>query len=135
MIIKSGKFENGKFIPDESLTDEQLKNVTSTLIDGSNNTCTYYEGDEPEIIHEEIKSRDVANWKLKSVLDNKNLINIIETAIQSLPESIKTKAWYTWEYSDTINQFSPTTQLIKQVCQLTDEQFEEIFNEAEEINI
>lgn len=83
----------------------------------------------------EIKVREVSNWKLKAILDSMGLIGNVTTALNSLEEPTKTIANYAWEYADVINQYSPTTQLIKEACNLTDEQVEAIFTNAEKINI
>lgn len=79
--------------------------------------------------------RFVANWKVKAVLKSMDLLTTIENALNSLSEPTKTIAGYAWEYSNEINQFSPTVQLIKQACNLTDEQVQNIFDTADAINI
>lgn len=80
-------------------------------------------------------SREVANWKLKAILDTMGLLPNISAAINSLPEPNKTFANYAWEYSQTFDQYSPTVKLIQTACNLTDEQVNTIFNQAESINI
>ena len=86
-------------------------------------------------ILEEFKSREVALWKVRAILKQMGLIPSIETALNSLPENVKDIALSAWEYSATINQYSPTVKLIQQTCNLTDVQMEDIFNNAEKINI
>lgn len=80
-------------------------------------------------------SREVANWKLKAILDSMGLLPNISAAINSLQEPNKTFASYAWEYSQTVDQYSPTVKLIQAACNLTDEQVNTIFNQAEAINI
>ena len=79
--------------------------------------------------------REVALWKVRAILKQMGLIMQIETALNSLPENVKDIALLVWEYSATINQYSPTVKLIQQTCNLTDVQMEDIFNNAEKINI
>lgn len=83
----------------------------------------------------EVLTREVANWKLKAVLDTIGLLPSISAAINSLSEPNKTFASYAWEYSQTVDQYSPTVKLIQAACNLTDEQVNTIFNQAESINI
>jgi hypothetical protein len=83
----------------------------------------------------EAPSREIANWKLKAVLDTMGLLPNINAAIAALSEPNRTFATYAWEYSQTVDQFSPTVKLIQQACALSDEQVNNIFNTAEGINI
>lgn len=82
-----------------------------------------------------IYDRSVASWKVKSILKLQGLYDTIETALGQLSEPTKTIADMAWKHSESINQFSPTVKLIKQVCALTDSQVQSIFDEAEQINI
>ena len=136
MIIIECEFIEGKFIPSRELTGEEIKTVTSVLTNGSNNTIIYYQGDEPynDVIPEN-PYREVPLWKVRAILKQMGLIPSIETALNSLPENVKDIALSAWEYSSTINQYSPTVKLIQQTCNLTDVQMEDIFNNAEKINI
>ncbi len=81
------------------------------------------------------QEREVASWKVRAILKTMGLIETIETAINSLEEPTKSIAQIAWEYSSTINQFSPTVKLIQQSCYLTNEQIQQIFDDAEKINI
>lgn len=80
-------------------------------------------------------TREVALWKVRAILKQMGLIPSIETALNSLPENVKDIALSAWEYSSTINQYSPTVKLIQQTCNLTDTQMEDVFDNAEKINI
>ena len=78
-------------------------------------------------------SRDVATWKIKAILDSMGLLPNISAAINSLPEPNKTFANYAWEYSQTVDQYSPTVKLIQTACGLTNEQMNVIFDNADKI--
>ena len=80
-------------------------------------------------------TKEVANWKLKAILDTMGLLPQINTAINNLSEPNKTFANYAWEYSPTINMYSPIIKVIQQACNLTWEEVVTIFNEAEAISI
>lgn len=82
-----------------------------------------------------VYERTVALWKVKSILKIQGLYNTIEAALNELEEPNKTIANMSWQHAESINQFSPTVQLIKQTCQLSDEQIQGIFDAAEAINI
>lgn len=83
----------------------------------------------------EAPSREVASWKLRAILKSSGLFTQVEAALNSLQEPDKTIALEAWEYSATINQYSKATKLIQLACNLTDEQVEEIFTNAEKISI
>ena len=136
MIILKARYTDKKFIPERELTSQEKITVTSVITDGSNNTIIYYQGDEPynDVIPEN-PYREVPLWKVRAILKQMGLIPSIETALNSLPENVKDIALSAWEYSSTINQYSPTVKLIQQTCNLTDVQMEDIFNNAEKINI
>lgn len=86
-------------------------------------------------VEAEIKTREVANWKIRAILKTMNLISPIETALNNLNEPLKSIAQSAWEYSPVINQYSNTVKLIQSVCELSDEQIQSIFDSAEAINI
>lgn len=80
-------------------------------------------------------NREVPLWKLKAILKIMNLELPVNSAINSLQEPVKTMAQMSWEYGSFIRQDSPTVNLIKTVVNLTDEQVNDIFNQAELINL
>lgn len=82
-----------------------------------------------------VPDRELPLWKLKAILKTMNLYESIEMAISSIQEPIKTMAQMSWEYGAVINQRSPTVSLIQSVINLTDEEVDDIFNQAENINI
>lgn len=73
---------------------------------------------------------EVMMWKLKAVLNSMGLLAQVEAALNSLPEPTKTNALLAWEYSPTVSSSSATTKFTQGVLSLTDEQVEQIFNNA-----
>lgn len=120
------KDENDKII---SITDIFEKDANGKIIQEEKEVLVnaYITFDAP--------TREVASWKLRAILKSTGLFTQVEAALNSLQEPTKTIALEAWEYSATINQFSQTTKLIQQACALTDGQVEEIFTNAENINI
>lgn len=135
MIKIKAIIKDGEFFTERELTTAEQKTITSILNDGSDNTVIYFQGDEPKENPIIINEREVALWKVRAILKQMGLIPSIETALNSLPENIKDIALSAWEYSSTINQYSPTVKLIQQTCNLTDAQMEDVFDNAEKINI
>lgn len=77
----------------------------------------------------------VENWKLKAVLNQDGLINSVETALNNLPEPLKTNALFGWNYAPTIDSNSDTTKFIQSVLSLTDTEVIEIFFMAQYFKI
>jgi len=134
MIIINGIFENGMFIPERELTDEEFATVTSEKLNGLDNTKIFYQGDEPEQT-ENLPSREVASWKIKGILELQGLTEPIEGALEQLQEPTKTLAKMAWKHSESFSETSQTVLFIKTVCGLTDQQFKNIFDQAEQVNI
>lgn len=105
-------------------TLEELENGSSEMILVSS-----------EEIEVPVPDREVPSWKVKAILKIMDLEASVNAAIDSLDEPIKTMAQMSWEYGSVINQSSPTVNLIKSAISLTDEQVNDIFNQAESINI
>lgn len=122
-----------------------ISKYARVISDGTNFYCTNQKNDldfdnkQAQILaacnQDEPAPRNVAAWKVKSILKIQGLYNTIEAALNQLEEPNKTIANMAWQHAESINQFSPTVQLIKQTCQLSDEQIQAIFDSAEAINI
>lgn len=90
---------------------------------------------ENEYQYEHESNSEVMLWKLKAVLNSMGLLAQVEAALNSLPEPTKTNALLAWEYSPTVSSSSATTKFIQGVLSLTDEQVEQIFNNAAIIEV
>jgi hypothetical protein len=64
-----------------------------------------------------------------------NLIPTIESALDQLDEPTQTAAKNVWNYGTTIERYSQTVLFIQAVTQMTDDQVDEIFQQAEAIVI
>jgi hypothetical protein len=101
-------------------------------------TREFYEGATPAEIEQAFKDKtpaEVQLWRLRTILNLMNLIATIESALNQLPEPNKTAAKNVWNYGTTVERYSQTVLFIQSVTQMTDDQVDEIFQQAEAIQI
>lgn len=77
---------------------------------------------------------EVALWRIKSILKLMGLESNVTAAIDGLPEPDKTVAATAWEYASNIERYGKTVLFVQAVLQLTDEQVEQIFEQAKGID-
>jgi len=91
---------------------------------------------EEEIIPEPaIVAFDVPTWRLRAILALDNLEQSVTDALDQLTEPQKTIAKRAWDYGSKTERSSPTVDFIKGVLSLTDIQVDDIFVQAEAIQI
>ena len=101
-------------------------------------TREFYEGATPEEIEQAFKDKTPSEsqlWRVRTILNLMNLIPTIESALDQLEEPTKTAAKNVWNYGTTIERYSQTVLFIQSVTQMTDDQVDEIFQQAEAIQI
>jgi hypothetical protein len=101
-------------------------------------TREFYEGATPAEIDQAFKDKTPAEsqlWRVRTILKLMNLIPTIESALEQLDEPTKTAAKNVWNYGTTIERYSQTVLFIQSVTQMTDDQVDEIFQQAEAIQI
>jgi hypothetical protein len=76
---------------------------------------------------------EVQLWRIRTVLKLMQLETQIESAIDTMPEPSKTAATYIWKYGTTVERASQTVLLLQSVLQLTDEQVDDLFIQADAI--
>jgi hypothetical protein len=79
--------------------------------------------------------QEVQLWRVRTILKLSGLESNIETALNGLDEPMKTGALYVWNYGTTIERQSATVQLLQYVLGLTDTQVDDIFIQANAIQI
>lgn len=79
--------------------------------------------------------QEIQLWRVRTILKLSGLESNIETALNGLDEPMKTGALYVWNYGTTIERGSATVQLLQYVLGLSDTQVDEIFIQANEIQI
>ncbi len=101
-------------------------------------TREFYEGATPEEIEQAFKDKtpnEVQLWRVRTILKLMNLETTIESALDQLDEPTKTAAKNVWNYGTTVERYSQTVLFIQSVTQMTDDQVDEIFQQAEAIQI
>ena len=97
------------------------------------NTITIPEHDSTNEVW--IVPEQVTLWQLRGVLAAMGLEDTITTVVNSMPDSNEKKiALRAWEYANNIRRKSPTVEAIKAILNLTDEQTDQIFIQAEQID-
>jgi hypothetical protein len=101
-------------------------------------TREFYEGATQEEIDQAFRDKTPAEsqlWRVRTILNLMNLIATIESALDQLPEPNQTAAKNVWNYGTTIERYSQTVLFIQSVTEMTDDQVDEIFQQAEAIQI
>ena len=121
----------------ETLIDELLQ-VSMVKPYFNFDTREFYEGATPEEIEQAFKDKTPAEsqlWRVRTILNLMNLVSTIESALEQLEEPTKTAAKNVLNYGTTIERYSQTVLFIQSVTQMTDDQVDEIFQQAEAIQI
>lgn len=121
----------------ETLIDELLQ-VPMVKPYFNFDTREFYEGATPEEIDQAFRDKTPAEsqlWRVRTILNLMNLVSTIESALEQLEEPTKTAAKNVWNYGTTIERYSQTVLFIQSVTQMTDDQVNEIFQQAEAIQI
>lgn len=101
-------------------------------------TRTFYEFASNEEVIEANKPevpQEVQLWRVRTVLKLMDLETTIASALEQLEEPTKTGALYIWNYGTTVERGSATIQFLQYALQMTDEQVDEIFIQAQNIEI
>jgi hypothetical protein len=90
--------------------------------------------EEPEALAPVVPEQ-VTLWQLRAVLEIMGLEATVTAVIKGMPEGVEsTVAWRAWEYANNIRRSSPTVIALKAILQLTDEQVDQIFIQADLID-
>ena len=76
---------------------------------------------------------EVQLWRIRTILKLMQLETSIEQTLETLPEPSKTAANYIWNYGTTVERSSQTVLLLQSALQMTDEQVDNLFIQAEAI--
>jgi len=101
-------------------------------------TREFYENATQEEIDEATKptvAEEVQLWRIRTILKVLGMEQIVEIALESLQEPQKTGALYIWNYGTTVERNSQTVQLLQSILGLTDVQVDDIFIQAQNIQL
>jgi hypothetical protein len=76
---------------------------------------------------------EVQLWRIRTVLKLMQLETQIESAIDAMPEPSKTAATYIWKFGTTVERASQTVLLLQSALQMTNEQVDDLFIQADAI--
>lgn len=77
----------------------------------------------------------VLTWRIRAILAIRGLEQAVNNALDQLPEPNRTIAKRAWDYGSNTERTSQTVVFIQGVLNLTDEEVDEIFIEADKIEI
>ena len=101
-------------------------------------TKEFYEGANSKELAEYKKSlvpQEVQLWRIRTILKSMRYEDSIETVLNNLEEPTKTAALCIWNYGSTVERNSQTVALLQTALQLTNEQVDEMFIEANNIKL
>jgi len=140
-IIDNNGFYLGLNTP-KAVEEQGLLFVTiappTELIKAKWNDTEWIEGAKQEEIAQAFRDAtplEVQLWRVRTILKLMNLETTIESALNQLEEPTQTAAKNVWNYGTTIERYSQTVLFIQSVTQMTDDQVDEIFQQAEAIQI
>ncbi len=90
---------------------------------------------EEEIIEVRVIPEQVPVWCIKVILHEMGLLTTVEAALNQLEEPSKTRANYIWNFGNFILRDSLTVAFIGQVLQKNKQEIDEIFINANNIEL
>lgn len=99
---------------------------------------TFYEGATAQEIAElkmESVPQEVQLWRIRTILKSMRFEDSIETVLNNLEEPTKTAALCIWNYGTSVERNSQTVALLQTALELTNEQVDDMFIEANNIKL
>jgi hypothetical protein len=110
--------------------NEILAEVDSPLLVQNNPSLSHITPIEVWIAAEEVQL-----WRLRTILKAQGLFTSVQTVIANIPDpSLKLAADEGFEYGNVVSRTSPIMMVVQQGLGLTDDQVDQIFIAAEQIN-
>ena len=126
----------------EVLANEMAVNeiLTETFINPYFNKVsrTFYEGATAQEIAElkmESVPQEVQLWRIRTILKSMRFEDSIETVLNNLEEPTKIAALCIWNYGTSVERNSQTVALLQAALELTNEQVDDMFIEANNIKL
>ena len=88
-----------------------------------------------EVDQQVIDNIEVPMWRLRVVLTMMGMKDSVDAIIDSLPEPQKSVGKIAWEYGNTIFRLSSITLIVQQGLNLTDNQVNDIFTQAQNLTV
>jgi len=112
------------------------ENFVKAFLNFANNE--FYEGASQEEINESNKLKvpfEVPLWAMRTVLKQSGLFQVIIDVIETLEEPTRTIALDFLEYGNFVERKSNTVIMIQSISQMTDEQVDQLFIEANKLKL
>jgi hypothetical protein len=103
--------------------------------DGDVDFEEFFSGEIRSDYKNEHGNKEVELWKVKGVLTIMGLTSQVDTALENLSEPTKTLAKLSWQNGNVLHSRSETVKFVQNVLQLTDEQVDSIFDQANAIKL
>jgi hypothetical protein len=114
--------------------NKKLENSTDIL--PVSNICEWNGVEWVDVTNNNIECPiEVSLWKIRVVLKLMQLEDTVASALEDLEEPTKTAALYIWSYGTAIDRDSQTIAFLQAVLQLTNEQVDEIFIQANALKL
>ena len=88
-----------------------------------------------QIFSDIVVPQEIQLWRARTVLKLLGMEQVIEVALNSLDEPLKTGALYIWQFGTTVERNSQTVMLLQTILGLTNSQVDDIFIQAENIEL
>lgn len=126
MIVYREFLEDGGFI--EHLNSDAINPSNQYIIIEKPDPISY----DPNI---DQTNSETSLWRIRTILRLRGMEETIENAINLLDEPKRTSAKYIWEYGSIIDRSSQTLKMIQYALGISDSEVDEIFSEANNLNM
>lgn len=125
---------SNKYIGNYFSNEKTLENCTEII--PVSEICVWNGVEWIDVTNENIECpSEVALWKIRVILKVMQLEDVVANALESLEEPTKTAALYIWSYGTAIDRDSQTIAFLQAVLQLTNEQVDNIFIQANSLKL
>lgn len=125
---------SNKYIGNYFSNEKTLEN--STEIIPVSEICIWNGTEWIDVTNENVECPvEVALWKIRVILKVMQLEDLVANALENLEEPTKTAALYIWSYGTAIDRDSQTIAFLQAMLQLTNEQVDQIFIQANALKL
>jgi hypothetical protein len=103
--------------------------------DGTVEFSDYVTDEELKELQKSLVPTEVALWKLRFVLSQMQLEQSVTEAINLLEEPQRTAATYIWNFGTAVDRYSNTVIFIKTALGLTEQEVDDIFIQANSVQL
>jgi hypothetical protein len=139
--MKYYKTIHGTILDEDYIVVQQIEGTVEyeNYLDYLRNEGTLYDTDF--IVDDDVRKELIENivevplWRVRTILKVMDLETTIQSAIEELPEPTKTAAKYIWQFGTVIERKSQTVLMIQQILEMTNEQVDDLFIQANNLTL